>query len=195
MKNRDQKQTMVAGSLGAVARKQGNSIAMGFMNVKAFVMVDVSSSMDVCDAGNGKSRYDVACDELAKLQNENPGEIAVGAFSNRADFCPSGVPIHAGGMTDMAAALSMMLMADNTGIRLVLISDGEPNDEQKTLKVAGRFKSKIDTIFVGNETGSGREFLRKLAAATGGVAVVNKTEDLGLLSNNITKLISAGGAS
>jgi hypothetical protein len=186
---------MVAGSLGAVARKQGNSIAMGFMNVKAFVMVDVSSSMDVCDAGNGKSRYDVACDELAKLQNENPGEIAVGAFSNRADFCPSGVPIHAGGMTDMAAALSMMLMADNTGIRLVLISDGEPNDEQKTLKVAGRFKSKIDTIFVGNETGSGREFLRKLAAATGGVAVVNKTEDLGLLSNNITKLISAGGAS
>jgi hypothetical protein len=168
---------------------------MGFMGVKAFVMVDVSSSMDVCDAGNGKSRYDVACDELAKLQNENPGEIAVGAFSNHADFCPGGVPIHAGGMTDMAAALEMMLMADNTGIRLVLISDGEPNDQSATLKIAGKFKSKIDTIFVGNETGFRPGVPAQLAAATGGVAVVNKTEDLGLLSNNITKLISAGGAS
>jgi hypothetical protein len=50
-------QQIVAGSLGAVARKNGTSIAMGFMGVKAFVMVDVSSSMDTPDAGDGKSRY------------------------------------------------------------------------------------------------------------------------------------------
>jgi hypothetical protein len=36
---------IVAGSLGAVARKNNTSIATGFMNVKAFVMVDVSGSM------------------------------------------------------------------------------------------------------------------------------------------------------
>lgn len=189
------KQEIVTGSLGAVARKNGQSIAQGFMNVKAFVMVDVSSSMDMQDAGDGKSRYEVACDELEKLQNQMPGEIAVAAFSNNANFSPSGVPVHSGGMTDMVAALKMLLMADNTDIRLILISDGEPNDEAATLKIAGKFKSKIDTIFVGGEMSAGREFLRKLAMATGGISVVNKPEELGLLSENMTRLIGAGGAS
>jgi len=184
-------QSIVAGSLGAVAKKNNTSIAAGFMNVKAFVMVDTSASMRINDAGGGVSRYDAARKQLEDLQNENPGEIAVACFSNRADFCPSGVPFMMGGMTDMAAALKMMLMADNTDIRLVLISDGEPDDEAKTLKVAAQFKSKIDTIFVGDETGSGRDFLRKLSAATGGIAVVNETKDLSLLSENITKLIAA----
>lgn len=184
-------QSIVAGSLGAVARKNGTSIAQGFMNVKAFVMVDVSGSMMAGDAGNGRSRYEVACEQLEHLQNQNPGEIAVAGFSDSANFSPSGVPVLSGGMTDMAKALKIMLMADNTDIRLVLISDGEPDDEAKTLKIASQFKSKIDTIFVGSETGMGREFLKRLAAATGGIAVVNKTEDLGLLSENITRLIAA----
>lgn len=184
-------QSIVAGSLGNVAKKNGTSIAAGFMNAKAFVMVDVSASMGTSDAGGGLTRYEVALVQLTKLQDENPGEIAVGAFANRAEFCPSGIPINQNGMTDMAAALKMMLMADNTDIRLVLISDGEPNDETETLKIARKFKSKIDTIFVGNEQAAGREFLRKLAAATGGVAVVNKVEQLDLLSENITRLIAA----
>lgn len=190
MKNSNQ-QSIVAGSLGNVAKKNGTSIAAGFMNAKAFVMVDVSVSMAMGDAGGGLTRYEVALVQLTKLQDENPGEIAVGAFANHAEFCPSGIPINQNGMTDMVAALKMMLMADNTDIRLVLISDGEPNDETETLKIARKFKSKIDTIFVGNESGAGREFLRRLAAATGGVAVVNKVDQLNLLSENITRLIAA----
>lgn len=182
---------IVAGSLGAVARKNDSTIAMGFMNVKAFVMVDVSGSMSQGDAGSGRSRYTAACEQLEALQNANPGEIAVAAFSNHADFCPAGVPIMQGGMTDMVAALKMMLMADNTDIRLVLISDGEPDDEKTALAVASKFKSKIDTIFVGSETGPGRQFLKDLAAATGGIAVVNKVGELGSLKDNITRLIAA----
>lgn len=189
--NTTNQQSIVAGSLGNIARKNGTSIAAGFMNCKAFVMVDVSASMGTSDAGGGLTRYEVALVQLTKLQDENPGEIAVGAFANRAEFCPSGIPINQNGMTDMAAALKMMLTADNTDIRLVLISDGEPNDETETLKLASKFKSKIDTIFVGDETGHGREFLKRLAAATGGVAVVNKVEQLNLLSENITRLIAA----
>jgi Mg-chelatase subunit ChlD len=184
-------QQIVAGSLGAVARKNDTTIAMGFMNVKAFVMVDVSGSMTQGDAGSGRSRYDAACEQLEQLQNAYPGEIAVAAFSNRADFCPSGVPIMQGGMTDMVAALRMMLMANNTDIRLVLISDGEPDNDKETLSAASKFKSKIDTIFVGNETGPGRQFLKDLAAATGGIAVVNKVSELGHLKDNITRLITA----
>jgi hypothetical protein len=182
---------IVAGSLGAVARKNGTSIATGFMNVKAFVMVDVSGSMMQGDAGNGRTRYKAACEQLEQLQNANPGEIAVGAFSNNADFCPAGVPLMQGCMTDMVAALNMMFMADNSDIRLVLISDGEPDDEKGALAIASKFKSKIDTIFVGSETGPGRKFLKDLAAATGGIAVVNKVSELGSLKDNITRLITA----
>lgn len=182
---------IVAGSLSAVSKKKGEPLAFSFLNCKAFVMVDVSASMGATDAGEGLSRYDAACKQLEKLQAENPGEIAVGCFSNRADFCPGGVPVMMNSMTDMVAALRLMKMADATDIRLILISDGEPNDDEGTLKEAQKFISKIDTIFVGREDGSGREFLRKLSAATGGVSIVNQTEQLGKLSENITRLIAA----
>lgn len=182
---------MVQGSLGAVARKNNQSLAASFMSVKCLVMVDVSASMNSHDAGNGQSRYDAAIDQLKRLQNANAGEIAVCSFSNKAEFCPSGVPVFQSGMTDLVAALNMMKMADGCGIKLVLISDGEPNDEDAALKLAGKFTSKIDTIFVGDETGAGRDFLRRLSAATGGVSIVNQTGQLNLLSENITRLIGA----
>ena len=182
---------MVAGSVAAVARKNGTSIASGFMNVKAFVMVDVSGSMLDRDAPGDMSRYDAACKQLENIQNEQPGKIGVGCFSNKAEFCPSGDPFGKFGTTNMADALRLMLTVDNAGIRLVLISDGEPDDQAETLKIAGKFKSKIDTIFVGREDGRGRKFLQDLSARTGGIAIVNETEKLNLLSDNITKLIGA----
>lgn len=184
-------QQIVAGSLGAVAKKTGSSIASGFLNVKCLVMVDVSGSMSSPDAPGGKTRYSAACEQLEYLQNQNPGEIGVCCFSDRAEFCPSGVPFMFGGGTDMQAALRMMKMADGCGIRLILISDGEPNEEALTLKEAAKFTTKIDTIYIGPETGMGREFLRKLSEATGGISITNATAELGKLSENITRLIGA----
>jgi FMN phosphatase YigB (HAD superfamily) len=183
--------TLVKGSLTEVAKKNNRSIAVGFMNVKAFVMVDVSASMRDRDAGGDKSRYDATCEQLERLQDQNPGEIAVACFSERAEFCPGGVPVMRGQSTDMVAALRMLKMADATDIRLVIISDGEPNDQAAALSEAAKFASKIDTIYIGPETGSGREFLRELSSRTGGVSITNETEQLGKLSENITRLIAA----
>jgi Mg-chelatase subunit ChlD len=191
MSNKTNSNAIVQGSLSAVAKKNGTSIAAGFMNVKAFVMVDVSGSMAVTDAPGGKSRYDAACEQLERLQAENPGEIGVACFSDEAQFCPGGVPIFNNGMTDMVRALNMLRMADGTDIRLILISDGEPNDASHTLDIASLFKSKIDTIYIGPEDGSGREFLKNLSARTGGVSITNQAEQLGKLSENITRLIAA----
>ena len=184
-------QSIVAGSLGAVSKKNNSSIAMGFMGVKVLVMVDVSGSMMDRDTGDGSSRYEVAVKQLELLQAENPGEVAVCCFSNGAQFCPGGVPLMLSGTTDMVAALRMMLMADNTGIRLILISDGEPDDDEKTIALARKFKSKIDTVFVGSESGRGRSFLKELSAATGGISITTEVNQLGKLSDNITRLIAA----
>lgn len=182
---------IIRGSLGAVSKNNNQSLAQAFMSVKAFVMVDVSGSMSQSDGSFGRSRYDLAVEQLEILQNDYPGEIAVSCFSNSAQFCPAGVPVFQGGMTDMVAALNMLKMADNCGIRLILISDGEPNDADKAKQVASGFISKIDTIYVGSETGRGREFLHELSQLTGGVSVTNQTKDLNLLSENITRLIAA----
>ena len=186
------KPNLVKGSLSDVAKKEGQSLASGFLNVKAFVMVDVSGSMQMGDAAGGRSRYDAACDQLADLQAANAGEIAVACFSGKAQFSPGGVPVMMGGTTDMVAALKMLKMADNTGIRLILISDGEPDDRSGALRAAEQFTSKIDTIYIGPEDGHGREFLRRLSEATGGISIFNQTAELGKLSDNITMLLGAG---
>jgi len=182
---------IIQGSLGAVARKNNQSLATAFLNCKCLVMVDVSGSMSARDASDDQSRYDAAVEQLKRLQNENEGEIAVCAFSNKSQFCPAGVPVYQGGGTDMTGALDMMKMADGCGIKMVLVSDGEPDDESGALAAAAKFTSKIDTIYVGREDGAGREFLRRLSMATGGVSIVNQTGQLNLLSENITRLIGA----
>jgi len=127
------------------------------------------------DSRGGHSRYDVACDELAQLQASLPGKIAVIAFSNEPVFCPGGVPLYQGGGTDMVKALHFTKIADIPGTQFILISDGEPDNEQETLAVAQTYYNKISTIFVGSEERLsglvGRDFLNRLAAATGGLGV------------------------
>lgn len=160
---------IVPGSIQAIATQAGKSLAQSFINVNLVVIVDTSGSMAAQDSRGGKSRYDAACGELAAIQAQRPGKIAVIAFSDDAVFCPSGVPIYLGGGTDMAKALQFAKIADTPGMQFILISDGEPDDENKTMAAAKTFKNRISTIYAGPEANPiGREFLQRLAAATGG---------------------------
>lgn len=160
---------IVQGSLAAIAKQEGKSLAETFVNADLIVIVDTSGSMSQPDSRGGKSRYDAACEELAALQANHPGKIGVLAFSDNVIFCPSGVPTYFGGGTDMAKALQFAKIADVPGMQFILISDGQPNDEAKTLSVACTYKNKISTIYVGPESHPvGREFLQRLSAVTGG---------------------------
>lgn len=164
-------QTLVPGSLGAIATGAGQTLAEAFINADAIVVVDVSGSMGANDARGGQSRYTVACTELARLQQRMPGKVAVVAFSGAVEFCPSGVPLYMGGSTDLAKALRFVRPADGT-VRFVVVSDGQPNDPDKALEVARRFSSAIDVIYVGPPDGGGELFLAELARASGGTYVV-----------------------
>ena len=160
--------SIVPGSLAAIAQRDNLSLAESFLSVDGILVVDMSGSMAAKDAPGGKPRFEAACEELRRLQAEMPGRVAVIAFSGVPEFCPGGVPPFLGGGTDMAAALRMVLPADGLA-RIVLISDGDPDSPSETLAIARQFKSRIDTIYIGPERGSsGREFLARLAAATGG---------------------------
>ncbi len=171
---------IIQGSLSAVAQQSGQSIAESFLAADTVCLVDVSGSMDSVDSRGGQKRYLVACQELAQLQQTLPGKIAVIAFSNFPQFCPAGIPLYQGGGTDLSAALEFVKIADGT-VNFVVISDGEPNDPKGCLRVAKSFKSRIDCIFIGPEDDvyGGSQFLRKLAAASGGqYAVAAKAREL-----------------
>lgn len=178
---------IIPGSLGAISQQNGTSIAESFVNADVIIIVDTSGSMDQHDSRGGRTRYEVACEELKQLQASLPGKLALLSFSSDVMFCPNGIPFQFGGMTDLAKALKFAKVADVTGIRFIVISDGEPDSEEAALAVAKTFKNKIDTIFVGPENGEGREFLNKLAKASGGTGVT--TAQAKELSSNVQRLL------
>jgi hypothetical protein len=186
------KQTQLAivpGSLQQVSQQKGITLAESFLDVDVLLICDMSGSMGNKDAPAGLSRYQAAEKELARLQGELPGKIGVIAFSSWPQFCPNGVPPRLDGSTDMKAALEFVKIADDTGIKFILISDGEPNDERETLRVAKTFKTKIDTIFIGPELSPGKDFLKKLSSLTGGKQVNSK--EVGMLHAPVKALLQA----
>jgi Mg-chelatase subunit ChlD len=161
--------SIITGSLGAIAKQSGKSIAETFMSCDVIILTDSSGSMSSEDSRGGQSRYNVACEELKNLQNSLPGKLAVLSFSDDVQFCPSGIPIFFGGGTDMAKALKFARVADIEGVQFIIITDGWPDSQEETLQVARTYKSRISTIFVGPETDlQAIEFLKKLSALSGG---------------------------
>ncbi len=183
--------TLVPGSIGAIAQRDGISLAESFLSADVIAIVDVSGSMAMTDSRGNRERYAVACEELRTLQANLPGKIAVVAFSEQAVFSPSGVPIFQGAGTDLEQALRFVQVADGT-VRFIVISDGQPNDPARALALAHTFTSKIDTVFVGPETDfGGAHFLQQLAKAAGGRYVL--AEKAVELADKVEKLMLAAG--
>jgi Mg-chelatase subunit ChlD len=184
---------ITTGSLSQISQQVNQSLAESFMSVDVLLIVDMSGSMTMRDARDGQARHKVAESELRRLQAEMPGKIGVVSFSDKVEFCPSGIPTPFFESTNMANALRFVKPADSTGIRFILISDGLPNSESETLTIAQTFETKIDTIYIGPESGfdaSGREFLERLAAATGGQHV--KAREIAQLAEPVKYLLEGG---
>ncbi len=168
----NQNNALIRGSLSDIARREGTSLAESFIGVDVVILLDVSGSMMMQDSRGGRSRYDVALEELAQLQANMPGRIAVIGFSDHVEFAPSGKPLFQGANTNLAKALQFARMADIAGMRFIVVSDGQPDDERAALDVAATYKGRIDCVYVGPETDRrSQEFLNKLANAHGGQQV------------------------
>ncbi|MCG3145993.1 MAG: hypothetical protein HONDAALG_03772 [Gammaproteobacteria bacterium] len=71
-------------------------------------------------------------------------------------------------MPAVAGALRFVKPFDVDGTRFLVVSDGEPDSAIDALAEAAKFAGRIDTIYVGPESGEGREFLARLARGAGG---------------------------
>jgi Mg-chelatase subunit ChlD len=167
MNNQLSKTPPVPGSLAQQATDNHISLAETFVNADVIVIVDTSGSMGASD-GTERTRYARACDELRKIQASMPGKIAVLSFSDEVKFFPSGIPANFGQGTDLAKALKFAKIADVPEMKFIVISDGEPNDEQEALAEAAKFKNHIDTIYIGPAGEPGEKFLKLLASKSGG---------------------------
>ena len=162
------------------------TLAEAFMSVEVLILADHSGSMSAMDAGEGnRSRWDEANTQLAILQRKYPGRLGLIAFSDYALFCPGGALPHVAGGTNMIAALELVKPADGAGIRLIVVSDGCPNDPEGTLSLARTFESSIDTIYIGTDP-QGKTFMEALAKAGRGKSV---TRGVSLLSESVVLLL------
>jgi hypothetical protein len=200
----------LTGSLGAAVHQHGGSLARAWMNVKHVFVCDVSGSMATQDAGIGRrgngesrdrrSRWDAMSEELARLQAEHPGKTAVVAFSDHTTLALGGrLPLPQSG-TDMAGALAYvhgLLEPDATAISVIVLSDGEPDDEVTALAKGRRLVrlgAKLQTVYVGPENESaGRAFLARLAGLSGNIPYTAYRGGAGgILSTALRPLLADG---
>jgi hypothetical protein len=161
--------TYVKGSMQQVARDQGKSLAETWMNCKVLCLCDTSGSMNACDSRDNQKRYTVLVQELAKVQEKHPGQVAVISFSSDVVWCPNGIPVFQDMGTDVVAALKYAKPIDKEGIVIFLISDGEFYEVNEAVQLAKTFKAAINTIFVGDPNDhDAYKMLQKLAKASGG---------------------------
>lgn len=185
--------SVVKGSVGQVAQARGISLEAAMLGCEWVVLIDQSGSMDEHDAAEGLTRREAANEELRKLQERYPGQIAVFEFADSVAFCPNGYPAdNVGGRTDLAGALRFLRPLIDGAFDTVVVSDGEPDSESGALDEASRWTSPIHTIYIGEAGGDGEKFLARLSKATGGRKFTADTP--GALMPGVVALLGDGGA-
>lgn len=129
------------------------------------LLIDTSASMGIA-LPNGKRRIDALREVVRDLAlGAEVPMIAFGSIDGDEVCFVHDVPEPAGG-TPLALAIAT---AKQYGAnRVVVISDGEPNDSQAAFMQADEFKGRIDVVFVGNADAHGSIVLNELARRTGG---------------------------
>lgn len=183
--------SIIQGSQQDLANQQGKPLAESFLSAEMLIILDNSGSMGMSDTPQRITRVELAQQHLTTLQGKHHGKVALICFADKVEYSPSGYIIPVGGSTDLTSALQFAKMADGIGLKILLISDGSPNNQDSALRVARTYESKIDVIYCGSETSThGHDFLQRLAAVTGGQFF--KSENAGELLDNAETLLLGG---
>jgi len=178
------------GSVFDVAKSQNIKLEEAIANADVVVLIDSSSSMGLMSGD--KTRYEKAVEALERVQSRYRGRVLIISFSDFAKIEYGGVPSKPGGWTDLVSGLEIAQPFDGTDMEFIVISDGEPNDQEGALAIARTYTDKISTIFIGDEISDrgGLEFMNRLAGVGRGKALGKV--DLDTLGSSIVGLLGDG---
>jgi hypothetical protein len=159
------------------------------------LLLDTSSSM--AEPVGSRRRIDVLGDILRQIVPTAPGARLI-AFSSTVREIEPGAPLpEPGGSTDLAAALTYIGSLQPQ--RIVVISDGEPNEPDAALAAARALGCAIATYYAGGERNHAAvAFLRALAWCSGdglGDTRIADLRDPQKLAGELQRLLLTGPAS
>lgn len=135
---------------------------------KKIFLLDISGSMDTYIEGKSK------LDHLRNIMKDYPESKKI-CFSSdvycevdRNGNVDCTIPASAQGSTDLAGAIRFLRTLVKRPERIVLISDGEPDDGNSAIREATGFSVPIDIIFIGQKGSSGERFMINLSRLTRG---------------------------
>jgi Mg-chelatase subunit ChlD len=136
--------------------------------LKKIFLLDISGSMDCYVDGKSKLGH------LRSIMKDYPEAVKI-CFSSdvycnvdRNGNVDCVIPTSAHGSTDLARAIGYLRGLAKRPERIVLISDGDPDDPNAAMREATGFSVPIDIIFIGQKGSSGERFMINLAKFTGG---------------------------
>lgn len=149
---------------GATARHHQRQYMPGLL-----IIADVSGSM--AERAGGRTKYDHLKSALDSVMGSTAGAHLL-AFSSHAEECTADTLPPASGGTALHLALEAAPLYKAGHI--IVISDGEPDDEARALAAAGKLPGIIDVIYCGADSNTkAMAFMRALARAGGGRVIVN----------------------
>ncbi len=153
-----------------------------------FLAIDESGSMEEKMGREGKRRIDGLREVVAQLQGV-PMIAFGGHEGSEARFVDRvGEP---GGGTPLHQAIDLARVYGAT--RMVVISDGLPDDSTRALEAARQFGKKIDVVFVGDVNSTdgriGSKFLDELARATGGTRIEESLNDTKKITGKVVLML------
>lgn len=150
----------------------GDLVKAKKLEKETFLLIDCSYSMNETIAvpyGRTTTKMDALRQVVEQLRLEGVVRpmVGFGLMGNGHDGVGfiEYIPQPQGG-TPLAEGIDFSTSAGAT--HLIVVSDGEPNDGPRALGAAKRFGGKIDVFYCGSLPSRGEEFLRSLAAQSGG---------------------------
>lgn len=130
------------------------------------IVCDVSTSMD--EHAGALRKIDILRDALKSVVLQYPGARIL-AFSSAPQWSSANLPEPSGGT---ALHLALRLAATLRPAGTVVLSDGEPDNDDMALEAAEQMTGKIDVIYCGPDSNKkARNFMYRLARRGGGTAV------------------------
>jgi Mg-chelatase subunit ChlD len=136
---------------------------------RSLLLVDCSGSMGEIVQNPGERairKIDALRKVVDDLRTTHP--VPVAAFGVRAQGQVEVVDVVPEPQGGTPLDLAILFGKDQGATRLVVVTDGEPNDESSAFEAATQFGGPIDVFYVGHRHGRGPAFAKELAERTGG---------------------------